>query len=120
MSPLAPLLFVLVGMAGYGWDWADDPARSAFVLNAALCGGALAVVAWVRREDAALVLICGSGAVLQAVTAGCGVAFDVLQSQSVGVCDEGTGRPVRAAAGVLVLLVAAYVLRRVGDGRSRW
>ena len=120
MSPLAPLMFLLVGLAGYGWDWAADPARSSFVLSAVLCGVALGAIAWLRRHDAALLLICGTGAALQALTASCGVAFEALQSQSVGVCDEGSGRPVRAVAGVLVLLVAAYVLRRVGDGRSRW
>lgn len=122
MSPLAPVMFALVGLAAYGWDWARDPARSSFVLESALCGVALAALGLRRGHDgrrcAALLLVCLSGAALQALTAACGVWFDVLRSQEAGVCDEGTGRPVRAVVGVLLILVAAYVLRVSGNGRA--
>jgi hypothetical protein len=123
VSPLAPLLFALVGLAAYGWDWAGDPARSSFVLAAVLCGVALAALGLRRGPDgrrcAALMWVCLCGAALQALTAACGIAFEALRSQQAGVCDEGTGRPVRAAVGVLLILVAAYVLRVSGDGSGR-
>lgn len=120
MSPLAPVMFALVGLAAYGWDWAHDPARSSFVLEAVLCCVALAALGLRRGADGrrctALLLVCLTGSALQALTAACGIWFEGLRSQVAGVCDEGTGRPVRAAVGVLLILVAAYVLRVAGHG----
>jgi len=123
VSPLTPVMFALVGLAAYGWDWSGDPPRSSFVLTAALTGTALAALGLRRGPDgkrcAALMLVCVTGAALQALTAACGLWFEALRSQVAGVCDEGTGRPVRAAVGVLLILVAAYVLRVSGHGSAR-
>lgn len=123
MSPLAPWMFAAVGLAAYGWDWSGDPARSSFVLTAVMSAAALAALGLRRGPDgrrcAALMLVCLTGAALQALTAACGLWFDALRSQVAGVCDEGTGRPVRVAVGVLLILVAAYVLRVSGHGSAR-
>ena len=61
--------------------------------------------------------VAAAGAGLQAAAIGCAVWFEALSSQAVGVCDEGTGRPIRAALGVAVLFVAAELLRGRDDDR---
>ena len=109
------VLFVLVGLQGFGWDAFEDKARAAYVLQALLCLGLLVMV-W-QAAGRLLALVAAAGAGLQAAAIGCAVWFDALASQTVGVCDEGTGRPIRAALGVAVLFVAAELLRGRDDNR---
>jgi hypothetical protein len=85
------------------------------VFQALLCLGLLAMV-W-QTAGRLLALVAAAGAGLQAAAIGCAVWFEALSSQAVGVCDEGTGRPIRAALGVAVLFVAAELLRGRDDDR---
>lgn len=113
----AGVLLVCVGLAAFGWELAADPARAAFVLHGLLCFAALAMLARDRAQPL-LAAVAAVGAGLQAASIGCGLWYDSLVSQTVGVCDEGTGRPVRAGLGVAVLFFAAWFLRACrGDRR---
>lgn len=105
----AGVLLVLIGLSAFGWELADDKPRAAHIAVACT----LAVSLWLNRSprDRVLSIVAGTGAAIAALAAGCGAWYERLSSRDVGVCDEGSGMPARAAVGVVVLLVAAYVLR---------
>ena len=102
---MTPVLFVLLGLAVFGWNAFEDGARAAYVFQHLLCFGLLFMVRGMRGR--ALALVASAGAVW----------FESLSSQSVGVCDEGTGRPILAAFGIAVLFVAAELLRGIDDSK---
>lgn len=116
----AAILLLAVGLAAFGWElWPDDPARAGFVSQALLTMTALLMVAFpARRASLFLAPVALAGAALEVLTAACGLWFDALASQAVGVCDEGTGRPIRAACGVAVLVLAACALGRLDDSAA--
>jgi hypothetical protein len=102
-------LFLLVGLAAFGWDAFADKPQAAYILQALLCMAALLFLSSTRGR--VMSLICTAGAGLQLAAIGCAIWYAKLSSQEVGVCDEGTGRPIRAALGIAVLFVAAQLLR---------
>ena len=102
-------LFLLVGLAAFGWDAFADKPQAAYILQAALCMGALLFLSSTRGR--VMSLICTAGAGLQLAAIGCAIWYADLSSKEIGVCDEGTGRPIRAALGIAVLFVAAQLLR---------
>mgnify|MGYP003532574941 FL=1 len=112
---MTPVLFVLLGLAVFGWNAFEDGARAAYVFQHLLCFGLLFMVRGMRGR--ALALVASAGAGMQLAGIGCAVWFESLSSQSVGVCDEGTGRPILAAFGIAVLFVAAELLRGIDDSK---
>jgi hypothetical protein len=113
---MTPILFALIGLAFFGWNAFQDGARAAYVFQGLLCFGLLLMVR--RQRGRALALVASAGAGLQLAGIGCALWFESLSSQSVGVCDEGTGRPVLAALGIALLFVAAELLRGIDDKRA--
>lgn len=126
-APSTVLLAVL--LAGFGWamPW-PEPARAGYVLQwvgfALLCSvlrHLAAVVLAIAPPSSAsrlrtLRLACALGIGIAVAGAGCGAWYEALASQTVGVCDAGTGRPVTLAYIAAALAVVAHLIRENSRG----
>jgi hypothetical protein len=108
-------LFFLVGLAAFGWDAFEDKPQAAYVLQAVLTMVCLLFLS--STAGRIMAMICTAGAGLQLAAIGCAIWYQTLTSKEIGVCDEGTGRPIRAMLGIAVLFVAAQLLRGRNDKR---
>jgi hypothetical protein len=107
---IAAVLLAALAASAFAWPHFADKAQAAYVLQAiAFCYALLAL--WAVTTNKLLSMVAMAGAVLQGVTVACGSFFEALSSQEVGVCDEGTGRPVSVVLAVAAVVVAAAFRR---------
>ena len=116
MTGRSVLMLVAVVLAGFGWvaPW-PDPAQA----GQALAYVALAIGFGLAYRGGRLERLASMAGIGIAVAgASCATFYGTLTSQTVGSCDEATGRPATLGAALAVLAVAAEFLRGRHGKRS--
>ena len=110
MKPVHLLLAVVFVFTG--WQLFPDGPLAYYILSALLGVVLLTLVGAALGGDWALV--CAYGAIVYAMTAGCGSLFAASADGFHFLCDRGTGLPVSGFTLTLGILVLLWITRKKG------